>query len=581
MASTRSGRLLTLGQIGRFIIAAAWKAGRAYTSARRAFEPPRGLVALFARAAAMAYAALGMAVHGFEEHSEADDGGGEDEGIDLEYVRDVAGFALRSRKRHPWLSASLFVAIVVATVAAAVLLPRSYSVDTKLLAQRNLVLPALGNPNRSVPRDADNPTKNVAETILQRDNLVSLVKEADLMDRWEEQRPLVLRWKDRVMTSIVGPMSDEDRMHALVAVLEKKLQVASDDTTVTISIAWTSPQIAYDIVSLVMKNFLDAKFDAEVAMITDAIGILEDHAKTERQDIDDALGEMQRVERTVEQSKPARPAAAWPPTRRHAAPAAASSAAASDDDAPLSPTAAIEKQLDEKRDEIKRVEDARRQTLDNLNAQLAEALKTLAPAHPKVIELQRRIEDASQPSPEIAKLRAEERALLTELANAPTASLAAKAAPAVASGAPALAPTARASKDDPAAEVAKLQEDPSWMLAKSKLVNATTKYEDLMGRIDSAHIELDVQRAAFKYRYIVVRPPELPKKPTKPKVPLIVVGGFLAALVLSLGAAAAKDLASGVLLEGWQVSRRLKVPVLGRVRTGEGGELPTILDVKS
>lgn len=534
----------------------------------------------------MPYAALGMAAHGFEERSEAGEGGGEDEGIDLEYLRDVAGFALRSRKRHPRLAASLFVVIVVATITAAVLMPRSYSVDAKLLAQRNLVLPALGNPNRSVPRDADNPTKNVAETILQRDNLVSLIKEADLMDRWEEQRPTVLRWKDRVMTAIAGPMSDEDRMRALVAVLEKKLQVASDDTTVTISIAWTSPQIAYDIVSLVMKNFLDAKFDAEVAMITDAIGILEDHAKTERQDIDDALAEMQRVERTIEQSKSARPAAAAaarPRAPRHAAaaPVAASSAAPSDDGASASPTAEIGKQLDEKRDEIKRVEDARRQTLDDLNAQLAEALKTLAPAHPKVIELQRRIEDASQPSPEIAKLRAEERALLTELANAPTASLASKTAPAVASSAPALAPTARAGKDDPAAEVAKLQEDPSWMLAKSKLVNATTKYEDLMGRIDSAHIELDVQRAAFKYRYIVVRPPELPKKPTKPKVPLIIVGGFLAALVLSLGAAAAKDLASGVLLESWQVSRRFKVSVLGRVRTGEGGELPTLLDVKS
>ena len=66
-------------------------------------------------------------------------------------------------------------------------LPRTYHVDAQLLAQRNTLMPALGNPGRTVPLEADVPTRAAAEAVLRRDNLLSLMKQTDLMNRWEQE----------------------------------------------------------------------------------------------------------------------------------------------------------------------------------------------------------------------------------------------------------------------------------------------------------------------------------------------------------------------------------------------------------
>ncbi len=87
----------------------------------------------------------------------------------------------------------------------------------------------------------------------------------------------------------------------------------------------------------------------------------------------------------------------------------------------------------------------------------------------------------------------------------------------------------------------------------------------LLDRIDSARIELDTARAAFKYRYAVLRPPILPSAPAKPKLPLLAIGALLAAAGLSVIAAVLADLRSGRLLETWQVERLLGLPVLGEM----------------
>src|SRR5207253_56188 len=63
------------------------------------------------------------------------------------------------------------------------------------------------------------------------------------------------------------------------------------------------------------------------------------------------------------------------------------------------------------------------------------------------------------------------------------------------------------------------------------------KYQDLMGRLDAARIELDTARAAFKYRYGVVRPAQIPKNADKPKAAVLLGGGFVAGLLLGLLAA--------------------------------------------
>jgi len=74
-----------------------------------------------------------------------------------------------------------------------------------------------------------------------------------------------------------------------------------------------------------------------------------------------------------------------------------------------------------------------------------------------------------------------------------------------------------------------------------------------------------VARAAFKYRLSVVHPAEVPKKPVKPNVLALVLGGLLASLGMALGAAVLADLLGGRFVEASQVHRRLKLPLLGEV----------------
>jgi uncharacterized protein involved in exopolysaccharide biosynthesis len=84
-------------------------------------------------------------------------------------------------------------------------------------------------------------------------------------------------------------------------------------------------------------------------------------------------------------------------------------------------------------------------------------------------------------------------------------------------------------------------------------------------RIDSARIELNTALAATKYRFANVSPAEVPRRPTKPSVPLIVLGGLVLSILLGVAVPAVKDLTSDRLIEPWQ-ARRLPIPVLAEVK---------------
>ena len=82
----------------------------------------------------------------------------EEQGLDWEHARELAGYFARAPRRRPKLAIATFAFVLAFAFATAVFWPRSYHCEVRLLAQKNLVLPALGNPGRAVPRDADNPT---------------------------------------------------------------------------------------------------------------------------------------------------------------------------------------------------------------------------------------------------------------------------------------------------------------------------------------------------------------------------------------------------------------------------------------
>src|SRR5262249_11011261 len=136
--------------------------------------------------------------------------------IDFALIRHWVGFVLRSARRNPLRAVvSLLVAFGVGAALVSAL-PRTYHVDTELLAQRNVMLPALSNPGRAVRVEDDVPTRAAAEAVLRRDNLVSLMKQTDLLARWEANRPLLLRSRDRLLQLVQATPSEEDRVNAMV-----------------------------------------------------------------------------------------------------------------------------------------------------------------------------------------------------------------------------------------------------------------------------------------------------------------------------------------------------------------------------
>jgi uncharacterized protein involved in exopolysaccharide biosynthesis len=499
----------------------------------------------------------------------------EGEGFDFEKFKELSGFIARAPSRRPKLAAAVFAVVGGLGLGLALAMPSTYNSQAKLLAQPDLVLPALGNPGRQVPRDADDPTKNVAEMILRRENIVALAKDADLVDRFESGRPTAARLKDRIVAALRGPKTEQEKLRAIVGTLEKKIAVTSEANTVTLSVDWGEPEMAFDLVTLVQKNFLEARYDSDVAVISDAIAMLQEHAKSELVQVDAALDEYEKARAEDVKNSPPRmtsvasvatpgagPRFATAGRSVAAAPVAAGPASAAESDAARA--------LEEKRIQIRGIEGDRQRQVDAVSQQLATAQLTLTPLHPTVVALQQKLEALRQPSTELEQLKTEERSLMARIAPASAAAAAAVVASAgkaptdVGAAAPA-GPTAPAAEANQSFPTSNEYESPAAQLAKSKLQGAIERYQNIQARIDSAKIELDITRTAFKYRYTVITPAELPKSPKKPIAQLLGLAALPFAGILAFLLAAALDLASGVFLETWQVARRLKVEVLGEL----------------
>lgn len=467
-------------------------------------------------------------------------------------LSELGGLILRAPLRRRRLAGIVFVIAAITTTVAALFVPRVYAVDTKILTQRNLVMPSLGNPRRAVPMDSDAPTRAAADVIMGRDNLVAIIQEADLVARWDADRAPVLRLKDRALAALRAPPTDDDKVRALVAILEKKLYVQADDATIRIGVEWPDPRTAYAIVSLAQRNFLAGRSAVEVAVIGDTIAILNVEAGRQREAVDTAFASVVALRRE------APPKASSASSISSPAPVARRTTVTSTPAPPSDPQ--IASQLEEKRRAIRAIDDPRQQRIAELGALRSRLLMTYTEAHPEVRRADAELKVLSVEPPALQTLRQEEQALVAQLA-----AMAAPERPhTVVRYVPRAAASSSASIPAPP-ELPVCEDEPELASAKERLLVATRRYEDLMDRIDSARIELQTAQAAFKYRYVVVDPPEVPEKATRPNGAILVLGGLVLSAALAIFAAAAKDLTSGRFVEAWQVRRKLSLPVLAEV----------------
>jgi uncharacterized protein involved in exopolysaccharide biosynthesis len=467
--------------------------------------------------------------------------------IDFTKLRDYGLFLIRAPLRHPWAALGTFLSVLGLTAAALAVLPRSYRAESEIMAQRNLVMPALGNPGRSVPFEADAPTRAASEIIRRRDNLVSLIKQTGLLDRWEVTRSPAGRAKDWVMRLFRGPPTEEDRVDSLVGMLEERLWVNTGEGTVSLGVDWPDAQLAAQLVETAQQNFLEARHAAEVSSIAESISILERHAAAVQESINTAMEEVKRARGTrAAREAPPRPAQPRVGVGREGG----SSGEANQ----------LKIVLDGKRRAIRDLEDYRKRRLAELQAELAQQKLIFADAHPTIVRLKQSIAALTEDSPQLMDLRREERDIAQEYAR-----LAGQAPAEDREGSEdrelrpsAVLPQARRLLEGPEATAEEY--------AKARLRFTIGKYESLVERIDAARIELDTARAAFKYRYSVLNPAQVPKSASKPKIPVVIAVGALAALALALLVAALLDWRGGRLIERWQVERVVGVPFLGQLQ---------------
>ena len=463
--------------------------------------------------------------------------------VDVGQLGAMLGFPLRALRRRRRLAWSVFGGVCTAALLAAVLAPRQYDVETSILAQRNFVMPALGNPRRAVPAESDAPTRMAAEAVLNQANLVALVEEVGLEQAWPRLRSPIGRMKDAVKAALGMATPASERRAQIVGYLEHQLWVTTDEGTVHIGVHFPDPALALRLVQAAQRNFLDARHASEQSLIGESIGILETHVAEAHAQIDTALTEVKQF--TPVAARPtivrAAPVAFGGTLRRRSDPAAAS----------------LARDLATERAVIASAESDRAQRTSALQARLAELRLTHGAAHPDVVNTQQAIAALTAEPPELAAHRATERQLASQVAAAGGSVADAVQSPGRSEASLATAALARL-----AAPVDTL-EDPRLTYARSRLKIAVADYEDLLDRLESARIELETAKAAFKYRYTVITPAQLPTRLARPNVPLVLGGGFVVAGLLAVFAVIVVDLAGGRLVEGWQVSRFVGLPVLG------------------
>jgi hypothetical protein len=448
--------------------------------------------------------------------------------FDTQLIKDYAGFAVHSIRRHPLLAASTFGLVVAASAAALIALPKTYHSEVRLFAERSQILPALGNPGRTIPSEADAPTRTASETVLRRDNLVALIKQTDLIDDWEATRAPASRVEDGVLRLIHGDPNDEQKIDALAGLLEKRLRVETGPGTVTIGIDWPNAKTACRLVEAAQENFLEARHVAEVSAIAETISILEGHVADLHQTIRGQLGELRQARESTLAEPTALP---WRPRSKG--------------DQRLVQAKLM---LLEKRRAIASVEGVRARKVADLRSRLSEQRVTYAPAHPLVLSTLASIARLSQSWPQLDTLRREEEVLLRDYKRQGGGDL---------QRSQEIREMQHTEADPP--------EDDSADYERTRLRISLDSYEELLGRVEGAQIELDAARAAFKFRYNVIRPAQVPKRAEKPDVPLALIGGVLSGSFLALFLCLVKDSACGRLMERWQIERGLQLPVIAEV----------------
>jgi uncharacterized protein involved in exopolysaccharide biosynthesis len=465
--------------------------------------------------------------------------------FDWALLRSYVGFGGRAVLRHRLLATTCFLFVVALSCASLYVFPKTYRVQTIIQALRNPSLPTLANAGLYRPYEADAPTRAARETVLRRDNLISLITQTDLVNKYRRNRAPATQLLDRARRLVSGrERTRDEQVDDLVDLLEKRLRVEVTEGTVTITLDWPHGQTAYELVETASQNFLETRHTTEIAMVGDAIAILQTHADNIHRHLNEALEKVTAKERAL---RAIRGKATQPVRRIYVAPRGTPPE-----------VARLQTLLSAKRRAIADLEEYRHRRLAELQNQLLQYQTMYADQHPAIVSLKQNIEGLSGPSPQIDALRREAQDMEREVVRAGGLVLE-----------PATPPRASLLREEVAeatAPAAPDLEDPRFEYERGQVRLLFQSYSSVLERIDAARVEMDAAQAAFKYRYSVISPPQMPKRPQKPSSVLVVAGGVFGGILFALFACVVRDLRSRHLLERWQIERVLELPVVAEIR---------------
>ena len=341
----------------------------------------------------------------------------------------------------------------------------------------------------------------------------------------------------------------------MVDLLEKRLAVWTSEggATVSIAIDWPDAEMARRIVDAAQQDYLESRYAQEITALGESLAILQSHAASSRADVDDAVAALGEIVKAP--AGDAKIAA-------HPAPVHVSLIPPQTPAAPSEDQKQLRISIEAKQRALADLEEFRNRRLNDLQARLAEQRAVYTENHPIVVDLRGQIADLSSDSPQVQSLRSEIAALHSEEARFEGSD--AEPQPTTARSLPVSDKTTPGLPNDIVRLGVDLREerDPNVMYARAQVRDAMDKYGSLQSHIQAAQIDLETAKAGFKYRYAVVTPPHLPKKPVTPNAPLVMLVSLLAAMFAGVSIAIFADLRDGRLVESWELERLLGGPVI-------------------
>lgn len=459
----------------------------------------------------------------------------------LDRARDAA----KAAGRRKGLTAFVSVICLAMTVVASIFAPKSYEVEAKVLVTRAQLIGAAAQWGPT-PEEQKAQAKQFEEQVKARDNILNLIKQTQLVERWDSMRQPHRRLLDELGAKIgSSPPTDEQKFDALMKTLDAKLRVIVDDATVSIYIEWSDPTAARDIVANAMKNFQDSRYGVEIGGINEQLKILESNVARAQGEVAAAATELAIRQRDLNAKQPDTTVLKYIPRGGTTAP-------------PPGTDPALAKKLEQIRGEKQAIEDQRQQRVQQLQNQLQELTQQYADGHPAVRAVKDNIRAAQQDPPALTALKTQEADVLAQIEAQKKA--------------------ATPSKDDPPRPIAMNVPVPvavdAGLPARPKSISdvqaefdtARNKYDQLTTKLEAARIEAQTAEAGFKRRYSVTRPAELPAGPKRPSGLIAALLGLLLTVVAALATAAIADRFSGIFFEPRHVRDRLGIPVFGTMK---------------